>query len=77
MKIKKSGAQKGNTIADDFAALQQIVTAFEKDGLSLDESLVKFEEGLQLAQRVKRTLEGVEQKIVTLKKKYQIQDREQ
>lgn len=75
MKINKSGAQKGSTIADDFAALQQIVTAFEKDVLSLDESLVKFEEGLQLAQRVKKTLEGVEQKIVTLKKKYQIQEK--
>lgn len=70
MKSKKSSKQ---TFSDDFSALERIVKDFETDGLSLDESLEKFEQGLQLAERLKKTLEGVEHKIISLKKKYQVE----
>lgn len=70
MKSKKSSKQ---SFADDFSALERIVKDFEADRFNLDDSLEQFEKGLQIAERLKKTLEGVENKIISLKKKYDLE----
>ncbi len=52
-----------------FKELETIVSEFEKGNLDLDESLIKFEQGLQLAGELKKRLNEVENKIVEIKKK--------
>lgn len=53
-----------------FAALEKITADFESGQYSLDIGLKKFEEGLALAQQLKVYLEEVENKIDTIKQKY-------
>lgn len=69
MKSKKTSKK---SFADDFSALERIVQSFETKNLNLDDSLEAFEKGLQIAERLKKTLEGVENKMIALKKKYHI-----
>lgn len=52
----------------DLERLESIVTALEEGGLSLDESLKRFEEGIQLAKRCEKTLTAAEKKIELLTK---------
>ncbi len=47
----------------DLEKLEKIVEALEEGGLSLDVSLKKFEEGIQLAQRCEKALSAAEKKI--------------
>lgn len=49
-------------------ALEQIVEQLEEGGLSLDESLKKFEEGVGLAKQCEKTLSEAEKKIEILTK---------
>ena len=48
--------------------LEQIVEALEEGGLSLDESLKRFEEGIKLALRCEKALSAAEKKIEVLTK---------
>lgn len=65
-----------SSFAKDFQELEKIVAAFEKNSLDIDESLEQFERGLQIAERLKKTLETAENRIVTLKKKYRVGESE-
>lgn len=69
----KSRSKKTASFAEQFAALEKIVEACESENLSLDDSLKKFEEGLQIAEELKSTLQTVENKIDTLKGKYDLE----
>lgn len=62
--------QNKASFADQFAALEKIVEECEANTLSLDDSLKKFEEGLKIAENLKGSLQEVENKIETLKGKY-------
>lgn len=53
-----------------YAALEKITADFEDGKYSLDVGLKKFEEGLALAQELKTYLEEVENKIESIKHKY-------
>lgn len=53
----------------DLEKLEQIVAALEEGGLSLDDSLKQFEQGIKLARRCERTLSEAEKKIEILTKK--------
>lgn len=53
-----------------FSALEKITADFEAGKYNLDAGLKKFEEGLGLAQKLKTYLEDVENKIETIKQKY-------
>lgn len=48
--------------------LEQIVNALEEGGLSLDESLKRFEEGIKLARQCEKALTAAEKKIEILTK---------
>jgi len=52
----------------DLKKLEQIVAALEEGGLSLDESLKRFEEGVKLSQRCEKALTEAEKKIEVLVK---------
>ncbi len=53
----------------DLGKLEEIVTALEEGGLTLDDSLKQFEEGIKLARRCERALSDAEKKIELLMKK--------
>jgi exodeoxyribonuclease VII small subunit len=52
----------------DLEKLEKIVEALEEGGLSLDDSLKRFEEGIKLAKRCEMTLMQAEKKIEILTK---------
>ena len=52
----------------DMEKLEKIVAALEEGGLSLDESLKRFEEGIKLARRCDKALTQAESKIEILAK---------
>ena len=53
----------------DLERLEAIVEALEEGGLSLDDSLKKFEEGIKLAKRCEHALSMAEKRIEVLTKK--------
>ena len=55
----------------DLERLEQIVEALESGGLSLDDALRRFEEGIKLARRCEKTLTEAERKIEILTKNAQ------
>jgi exodeoxyribonuclease VII small subunit len=52
----------------DLEKLESIVQSLEEGGLSLDESLKKFEEGMKLRRRCEKALGAAEKKIELLTK---------
>lgn len=52
----------------DLNKLEKIVETLEDGGLSLDDSLKRFEEGIKLAQRCEKALADAEKKIEVLTK---------
>ena len=52
----------------DLDKLEQLVHALEEGGLSLDDSLKKFEEGVKLAKRCEKALNAAEKRIEVLTK---------
>lgn len=73
---KKSSSPSGESFAKKFDELEEIVQSFESEKLDVEEGLNRFEHGLKLAEELKKTLNTAEQKIVNLKKKYQIDEQE-
>lgn len=55
----------------DLERLEQLVEALEEGGLSLDDALKRFEEGIKLARRCEKTLADAERKIEILSKNAQ------
>lgn len=53
-----------------YQRLQTIVAEFEAGDLSLEESIPKFKEGLQLAKQLKTNLADFENQINTIKAEY-------
>lgn len=69
---KKSVSQ---SFAKDFEQLERIVARFEEEEtVDLDKSVKEFEKGLQLAEKLKKMLDGVENSIQTLKSKYDMDE---
>lgn len=62
--------KKDNDFAKQFAELEAIVEWFDSEKLDLDEALVKFERGMTLAEGLKSKLETVENKVSTIKAKF-------
>ncbi len=77
MPVKKKSLKDGSvdvSFAKQFEELEKIVESFEQDDLDLDASLKQFEKGLKLADGLKKTLDSVENKIESLKSKYEVAD---
>jgi len=55
-----------------YKELEEITSQFERGNLSLEDGLKKFEEGLELAAECKEYLKQVENKIIEIKKKFDV-----
>lgn len=64
----KKAAKKADepNFEKDLERLESIVAELEEGGLSLDDSLKRFEEGIQLAKRCEKMLTSAEKKIELL-----------
>ncbi|MDP2632083.1 MAG: exodeoxyribonuclease VII small subunit [Candidatus Uhrbacteria bacterium] len=63
--------KKELSFAEAFAELEKLTEWFETEEVDLDDGLTKFERGLELAQICKKKLAEVENKVTTLKKKFE------
>ncbi len=73
---RKSKSAK-STFAEQYAELEKIVADFEREGMSVDEGLGKFERGLQIAKNLRTMLSGFEHNIEKLKKQYKTDESEE
>ena len=60
---------KKDSFEDKMQQLEQVVSELEKGDMNLDESLVKFEDGMKLAKECNKILEEAEKKVTILLKK--------
>ena len=60
---------KTNNFEEKIEALEKVVNDLEKGDMSLDESLIKFEEGMNLSKECNKMLEDAEKKITILLEK--------
>lgn len=67
-------SKKQLKFAEAFEELEKLTEWFETEDADLDEGLKKFERGLELAQICKTQLAEVENKVTTLKKKFESLD---
>lgn len=58
------------TFKEQFAELEALVAEFEKGELDLDESVKKFERGLELAAACKQRLSVIENRVTEIKAKF-------
>ncbi len=64
--------KKEDSFTEQFAELEEITKWFEKGEVSVEDALVKFERGLMLAEKLQTYLAGVEQRVVEMKKKFNV-----
>jgi exodeoxyribonuclease VII small subunit len=67
-RAKKETVKKEATFEKDLEQLEAIVAALEEGGLSLDDSLKRFEEGVRLSRACEKTLTEAEKRIEILLK---------
>ena len=60
---------KTNNFEEKIELLEKVVNDLEKGDMSLDESLIKFEEGMNLSKECNKMLEDAEKKITILLEK--------
>lgn len=60
---------KKDSFEDKMQQLEQVVVELEKGDMNLDESLVKFEDGMKLAKECNKMLEDAEKKVTILLEK--------
>ena len=60
---------KKDSFEDKMQQLEQVVNELEKGDMNLDESLVKFEDGMKLAKECNKILEEAEKKVTILLEK--------
>ena len=60
---------KENNFEEKMEQLEKIVTDLEKGDMNLDDSLIKFEEGMKLSKECSRILDDAEKKITILLEK--------
>ena len=64
--------KKGFDFAKSYQKLEEITEQFESGKFSLEDGLKKFEESLELAAECKEYLKQVENKIIEIKKKFNV-----
>lgn len=60
---------KANNFEENMQGLENIVQELEKGNLNLEDSIKKFEEGIELSKKCNEILEDAEKKITILIKK--------
>lgn len=68
--------KKSFDFAKSYEKLEKITDEFESGKLSLEQGLEKFEEGLVLAAECREYLKQVENKIIDIKKKFNVKEAE-
>jgi exodeoxyribonuclease VII small subunit len=63
-------ASKEPNFADKLAELEAITEWFESDNVDLNESLTKFERGMELSGELKKELQQVENRVEKIKQKF-------
>lgn len=61
---------KKTTLQSDFEELTKLTEEFESGKISLEESMSKFRRGLELARRIKKRLEEIENEIHEIKSEF-------
>lgn len=64
--MKEKNNEKEIKFEDAMKRLEEIANELEKDDLTLDDSIAKFEEGMNLSKKCKQMLESAEKKITIL-----------
>lgn len=64
--MEKKENKKEISFEDAMKRLEEIANELEKDDLTLDESIAKFEEGMELSKKCKEMLDSAEKKITIL-----------
>jgi len=62
------------SLNDHFQELEVIVQELETEKVDLEESIKKFERGLELADLCKKRLTEVENKVIEIKKKFGVSE---
>lgn len=60
-------AKKKRTFEEQLAALEEMIASMEAGGLSLDESLKRYEEGIKLVSALEEELKQAEQRLTVLR----------
>lgn len=68
-KTNKLRKMKENSFEEKMESLEKIVGELEKGDLSLDASVIKFEEGMKLSKECSKMLEEAQKKITILLEK--------
>jgi exodeoxyribonuclease VII small subunit len=64
--MDKENKEEKLSFEDSMKRLEEIANELEKDDLTLDESIAKFEEGMKLSKDCKEMLTSAEKKITIL-----------
>lgn len=62
------------SFAKSFAELEEIANWFEREDIDVEEGIQKFEEGMRLAKLCKERLEGIENEVTEIKKKFALNE---
>ncbi len=65
-----SAPKKDKPLRDQLAELDELIAWFDQEDFDLDEALKKFDEGVELAETVKKRLIKLENKITVLKERF-------
>lgn len=64
--IKKVGVKMKKSFEEQIEDLEKIISELENGKLNLDESVIKFEEGMKISKECNKMLENAEKKITIL-----------
>ncbi|MEK9180953.1 MAG: exodeoxyribonuclease VII small subunit [Patescibacteria group bacterium] len=68
--MSKSPKEEKINLEKSFAELEKITEEMQSGNLNLEESLKKFERGLELAEKLKTRLQEIENRMETIKLKF-------
>lgn len=69
MNAKRTSTKK-HSLASNMAQLEEISKWFEREEITIEEALPKFEQGLKLASECKRELEEAENRVKEIQVKF-------
>ncbi|MCX6780528.1 MAG: exodeoxyribonuclease VII small subunit [Candidatus Magasanikbacteria bacterium] len=64
--------KKPDSFAEQFGELEEITKWFESGDVSIEDALGKFERGLKIAEDLQTYLHSVEQRVIDMKKKFNV-----
>ena len=63
-------AKNNQTLQEMITAFEEVVAWFDQDEFDVEEALVKYQQGHELAEKIKERLDEVENKITVLKQSF-------